>query len=136
MRADGVHCRTTPVEVNSDPRWHKVHTVLIDTVHTQIQGVLKNCEILYTEDEIKKMSQFKFKKIVKEKIQEKVLVYLVKLQNKHTKSENLHLESKMHNYLSLSQEQSHLLTVFGTRVCGVRNTSTRLFNSQERQTTC
>ena len=44
MRADGVHCRTTSVEVKPDPRWHKVHTVLIDTVHTQIvhiQGVLR-----------------------------------------------------------------------------------------------
>ena len=39
-----MHCRTTSVEVKPDPRWHKVHTVLIDTVHTQIvhiQGVLR-----------------------------------------------------------------------------------------------
>ena len=39
-----MHCRTTSVEVKPDPRWHKVHTLEIDTVHTQIvhiQGVLK-----------------------------------------------------------------------------------------------
>ena len=53
------------------------------------------------------MSQFKCKKIVKEKMQVKVLVYLVTLQNKHTKSENLHLDSNMQYYL-----RSYELTLF------------------------
>jgi hypothetical protein len=79
---------------------------------SEVQGVLKSCEIHYTEEEIKKMSQFKFKKIVREKIQEKVLVYLVKLQNKHSKSVDLHLDSKMQNYLrsdELTLSQKKLL---------------------------
>ena len=70
---------------------------------SEVHGVLKSCEINFTEDEIRKMSQFQFKKIVKEKIQVKVLVYLVTLQNKDTKSENLHLDSKMQYYLRSSE---------------------------------
>ena len=81
---------------------------------TEVQGVLKSCEIDYSEDEIKKMSQYKFKQIIKEKIQLKVLSYLVTLQNKHSKSENLHLESKMQEYLrsnevSLTPKKYHYL---------------------------
>ena len=66
---------------------------------SEVQGVLQSCNINYTVDQISKMSQAKFKNIVKERIQSKVLVYLVTLQNKHTKSENLHLDSKMQPYL-------------------------------------
>ena len=40
---------------------------------SEVQGVLESCEINFTEDKI--MSQFKLRKIVKEKIQVKVLVY-------------------------------------------------------------
>ena len=79
---------------------------------SEVQGVLKSCEIHYTEEEISKMSQFKFKQIVKEKIQLQVLAYLVTLQNKHTKSENLHLASNMQEYLrsnELSLSQKKLL---------------------------
>ena len=75
---------------------------------SEVQSFLKSCEIDYTEDEIRKMSQYKFKQIFKEKIQLKALSYLVTLQNKHTKSENLHLDSNMQecsNELSLSQKK-------------------------------
>ena len=40
----------------------------------------------HSEGEITKISNYSFKKIVKEKIQVQVLSYLVTLQNKHTKS--------------------------------------------------
>ena len=66
----------------------------------EVQGVLKSCEINYIEEEIKKMTPFQLNTIVKEKIQLKVLVYLVKLQNKHTKYENLHLDSMIQKYLN------------------------------------
>ena len=36
---------------------------------SEVQGVLKSCDICYSEDEIKKMSQYKFKQIIKEKNQ-------------------------------------------------------------------
>ena len=90
---------------------------------SEVQGVLKSCEINFTEDEIRKMSQFKFKKIVKEKIQVKVLVYLVTLQNKHTKSENLHLDSKMQYYLRSSEltlSQKKLLFLLRTKMLKIK----------------
>ena len=49
------------------------------------------------------MSQFKFKRIVKEAIQLKVMAYLFALQNKHSKSEKLILESEMQSYLKSSE---------------------------------
>ena len=91
---------------------------------TEVQGVLKSCEIDYSEDEIKKMSQYKFKQIIKEKIQLKVLSYLVTLQNKHSKSENLHLESKMQEYLrstELSLTQKKLLFKMRSKMLKIRS---------------
>ena len=81
-----------------------------DSWTAEVQGVLKNCDINITEAQISKMINAKFKRIVKEKIQSKVLLYLVTLQNKQTKSENLHLEVNMQPYLktkvfSLSQKK-------------------------------
>ena len=50
---------------------------------SEVQELLKSCNINYTSEQIQKMSQSKFKRIVKDKIQLKVLSYLVTLQNKH-----------------------------------------------------
>jgi hypothetical protein len=89
----------------------------------EVQGVLKYCEINFTEEEIMKMSKFKFKKIVKEKIQVKVLVNLITLQNKHTKSENLHLESRMQNYLrsnDLTLSQKKLLFILRSKMLKIK----------------
>ena len=77
---------------------------------SEVQGDLKSCNIEYSEEQIRKMSEWKFKKIVKEKIQLKVMSYLMTLQNKHTKTENLNLEDGMQEYLkseefSLSQKK-------------------------------
>ena len=62
---------------------------------SEVQGVLKSCNITYTSDQISK--------ITNTKIQSKVLLYLVTLQNKHTKSEKLHLENKMQPYLRTNE---------------------------------
>ena len=35
LRTDGVHCRTTSVEVKSDPRWHKVQTEWTKCIHSK-----------------------------------------------------------------------------------------------------
>ena len=48
---------------------------------SEVQGDLKSCNIEYSEEQIRKMSEWKFKKIVKEKIQLKVMSYLMTLQN-------------------------------------------------------
>ena len=81
-------------------------------------------EIEYTEDHIKKMSKFKFKRIIKGKIQLKVMSYLVTLQNKHTKSENRHLDSKMQEYLTsneLSLSQKKLLIKLRSKMLKIRS---------------
>ena len=44
----------------------------------------------------------KFKSIIKGKIQLKVMSNLIALQNKHTKSEQLHFDGKMQEYLTAS----------------------------------
>ena len=48
------------------------------------------------------MSITKFKSIIKGKIQLKVMSHLIALQNKHTKSEQLHFDGKMQEYLTAS----------------------------------
>ena len=70
---------------------------------SEVQGDLKSCDINYTAEQIKSMSQFKFKRIVKEAIQLKVMAYLFALQNKNFKSEKLILESEMQSYLKSSE---------------------------------
>ena len=65
-----------------------------------VKDILEKCDIGYSEEEIKSMSMLKFKRIVKEKIQLKVMAHLIALQNKHSKSENLHLDGEMQPYLT------------------------------------
>ena len=66
---------------------------------SEVKDILKSCKIYHTNEEIRKLSKINFKNLVKEKIQIKVMSYLVTLQNKHKKTENLHLESEMQKYL-------------------------------------
>ena len=99
---------------------------------SEVQGVLKSCEINYTEDEIKKMSQYKFKRIVKEQIQLKVLSYLVTLQNKHSKSENLHQEAKMQEYLTsneLSLSLKKLLFKLRSKMLKIRSNFSAMYGN-------
>ena len=65
-----------------------------------VKDILEKCDIGYSEEEIKSMSMLKFKRVVKEKIQLKVMAHLIALQNKHSKSENLHLDGEMQPYLT------------------------------------
>jgi hypothetical protein len=99
---------------------------------SEVQDVLKSCNINYTEDQISKMSQAKFKKIIKEHIQSKVLVYLVTLQNKHTKSENLHLDGKMQPYLKtevLSLSEKKLLFSLRTKMLRLKANFSSMFGN-------
>ena len=70
---------------------------------SEIQHNLTECNISYSAAEIKRMSQYKFKKIVKEAIQIKVMSYLFVLQRKHSKSEKLVYTNKMVPYLKSSE---------------------------------
>ena len=66
---------------------------------SEVRGEMKSCNLNYSDEEIKSLSEFKFKKIIKEQIQLKVMAYLFALQNKHSKSEKLIHQTKMQDYI-------------------------------------
>jgi hypothetical protein len=79
---------------------------------SQVTDDLLTCDILQTEDEIKKMSRYKFKNLVDKKIRQKSVEYLTELQIKHSKSLLLHQGPVMQEYLStdkLSIREKQLL---------------------------
>ena len=79
------------------------------------------------------MSKTKFKNIVKEKIQLKVMSYLITLQNKHTKSENLHFDTNMQEYLSAEEmtlSQKKLLFRLRCKMLKIRANFSALYNDK------
>ena len=79
---------------------------------SQVEEDLSSCDINLTEDEIAKMSRWKFKQIVQRKIKEQSETYLTELQMKHTKSSLLQQGPTMQEYLKsekLSTKQKQLL---------------------------
>ena len=70
---------------------------------SQVRQDLIACEIFHTEEEIKKMSKFKFKKLVNSRIKLNCRSYLTELQMKHSKTMYLHQESSMKEYLNSDQ---------------------------------
>ena len=90
---------------------------------SEVQGVLKECNINLAEQEVKRMTKEKFKTLVKEKIQVKVLAYLISCQNKHSKSQNLHLNTDMQEYLScqeLSTQEKQMLFKLRTKMLRIK----------------
>ena len=57
-----------------------------DSWATQVQNDIKNCDINLTEEEMKKISQYKMKKLVAQKIRIKTDEYLLKLKKNHVKT--------------------------------------------------
>ena len=66
---------------------------------SEVNGDLKTCNINYSDEKIKTMSKYKFKIIVREAIDLKVMSYLMELQGKHSKSKSLVYSSEMQPYL-------------------------------------
>ena len=86
--------------------------VAVGRLLQQVYEDLDFCNIKLTEDEIKGMSKFKFKKIVDSKIKIIASEYLTELQMAHFKSRYLYQETKMKNYLTtakLSTKEKKLL---------------------------
>ena len=71
--------------------------------YSQVKKDLTECCIEETEDEIKAMSEYKLKNLLREKIKENSQDYLTTLQVKHSKSLYLHQGPKMQEYLYCSQ---------------------------------
>ena len=60
-------------------------------------------DIKLSDEEIKSMSKYKFKKLVDKKIKEKAAQYLTELQTKHSKSKVLHQSPNIKEYLTTDQ---------------------------------
>ena len=84
------------------------------------QKYLTLCEISMTAEEIASCSQYKFKKLVEEKIKQKAQEHLIMLQMKHSKTKYLHQEEEMKDYLKsdeLSTKEKQWLFKMRTRMC-------------------
>ena len=66
---------------------------------SEIRGDLKNCNIDFSDEEIKTMSKYTFKRTIREAIDLKVMTYLIELQGKHSKSKNLVYSYEIQPYL-------------------------------------
>ena len=78
---------------------------------------LEFCDINLSEEEIKKMSKAKFKKLVKKKITERAEIFLTSLQEDHSKTENLQ-SFQYQSYLkseNISTKEKQLLFQLRTR---------------------
>ena len=106
---------------------------------SEVRGDLKNCNINLSDDEIKKMSQYKFKKIVKEQIQLKVMAHLFTLQNKHSKSEKLVFKEKMQPYLTsteLSTANKQILFKLRSKMFRIKSNYSSMFRNNMQCSLC
>ena len=89
----------------------------------QVENDLRTCEIDLKEEDIKKLSQYKIKKLVANKIRIKTDEYLLKLKNSHTKTENLYTSDEMQEYLKtdqLTRSEKILLFKLRTRMADLK----------------
>jgi hypothetical protein len=87
-----------------------------DSWATQVQNDIKDCDINLTEDEINKISQYKLKKLVAQKLRLKTDEYLLKLKQNHVKTEHLYPSDKMQEYLKTDQlSKSEKILLFKLR---------------------
>jgi hypothetical protein len=87
----------------------------------QIAEDLEQCKINKTEDEIKKMKKYSFKKLVHKKVQEASQEYLLSLRNdpSRSKSKNIVPSKEMKHYLKtnlISTEEKLLLFLMKSRM--------------------
>ena len=94
-----------------------------DSWATQVLNDIKNCDINLTEDEMKETSQYKMKKLVAEKLRNKTDEYLLKLKDKHVKTEHLYPNNKMQEYLTtdkLTKPEKILLFKLRSRMIEIK----------------
>ena len=106
---------------------------------SEVQGDLKSCNISYSDEEIKTMSKNKFKMIVREAIDLKVMSYLIELQGKHSKSKSLVYSSVMQPYLrsnKLSTEIEKFLFKLRTRMFRIKLNFSSLYKNSSLCSLC
>ena len=92
---------------------------------SEIKGDLKKCNINFSDEEIKTMSKYTFKRIIREAIDLKVMSYLIELQGKHSKSKNLVYSSETQTYLrsnKLSTENKKILFKLRSKMFPINET--------------
>ena len=87
---------------------------------TQVQKDLEDLDVTMSLEEMKEKSEYSFKRLVKIKMKEYTLDYLMEIKEKHTKMDNLfYTEIKLQNYLNndkISVKEAKNLYRFRTRV--------------------
>ena len=94
---------------------------------------LKYCNIELSEREISSMKKNNFKTLVTEKILEVAKLYLIKLKNKHSKSDGLSADGKVQDYLTsskLTTEEKQLLFHLRTRTFECKANYSNLYNAE------
>ena len=89
----------------------------------QLQSDLTECKITLSEEAITNMKKEPFKNLIKKQIKMLSMEYLIKLREKHSKSENLMLSDRMKGYLKtqkISVEEKKLLFAMKTRQVNVK----------------
>ena len=87
----------------------------------QIEEDIKELKLELTDKYIKKLSKYKFKKILEETIGKKAFEYLIKKKDMHSKVEHINFEKlELQKYLkansTLDNEEKYLLFKFRTRM--------------------
>ena len=97
----------------------------------QIQSDLEQCGIALTELEISSMTRYRFKSLVRTKVNELARDHLTTLKSKHSKSVGLNCDfEKMQDYLltdNLSTEEKQLLFKFRTQTYPCKANFRRLY---------
>ena len=99
----------------------------------QVQKDFGECNINLSEDEIARMSKYRFKKLIKEKIRILAANYLIAKKEKHSKSENLEYSKEMQVYLrneSLKLRDKLLLFRLRNRLIDVKMNFKGKYNNE------
>ena len=94
-----------------------------DDWYLQISEDMKTCNINLTENEMRKMKKFAFKKLIKQKIYDISQQFLINLKLQHSKSKNIWPSEEIKSYLTSSQistEEKMLLFLMKCRMSDVK----------------
>ena len=106
---------------------------------SQVQGDLNSCGINYQDDELRRMSEYRFKKLIKEQIQLKVMGHLFALQNKHSKSEKLVFKGSMQPYLissDLSTQNKQILFKLRSKMLKIKSNYSSMYRNNMQCSLC
>ena len=98
----------------------------------QVENDIQTCGINLKEEEIKKLSQYKIKKLVAKKMRIKTDEYLLKLKKSHTKTEHLYPSDEMKEYLKtdqLTRSEKLLLFKLRTRMVDLKGNFSESYRS-------